>query len=326
MHATGPASDPHSTGPHDGWPPRGYSPQPSRSIALDLLLDKAIDFALIFVGLYAALAVQQWQDGRSEKQAYISLLQDFQRELEANLDQETSIVKDLGAIENTEPGENLGSMQATFDTFFAGLSKDEAVATCLHEQFAAEDTPAVAHAPEGCDALYDAFETAHADGHASFSFSPAVLTPFYRKEVWQLYLADGVKTFRNKALAVDIAEVYANAARIEAQVEHIESTYNDAFTKQVARTAATDMKLAEIVHDERTHHALSRTGLDMLLHVEQDVKEERYGALEVQRKLELEVERMKHTVLLMRQEIEAVQQAIDEELASLGSTNAETQG
>ena len=289
--------------------------------ALELLLDKSIDFALIFVGLYAATALQRCQDTAKEKQEYVSLLQDFKRELTANVEQEASIEKDLGAIDETEPGKNLGPMQKTFKHFFEELEEDEKVVKCLHDEFAVADDPDhPAKPPEGCHELYAKFDKAHGEHKESFSFEPAVLTPFYRKEVWQLYLADGVKTFRNKELAVDIAEVYANAELIEEQVQDIETTYNDAFMAQVGRTAATDMELAEIVHDEETHHGLSAADLTLLLHVDEAIKNEHYASLEVERTLELKVERMKKTVLLMREEIAAVQKAIDAELAAQGSS------
>lgn len=317
---------------------------------LELLVDKSIDFALIFVGLYAATALQRCQDTAKEKDEYVSLLRDFKRELDANIEQEASIEKDLGAIADTTPGANLGPMQETFKHFFEELGEDEKIVHCMHNEFvAAHAEPAAdsgnkgkgkkgkkgkdhgddaqgeaaagdAHGGEDCHALYAQFDESH-ESHdkESFEFKPAVLTPFYRKEVWQLYLADGVKTFRNKELAVRIAEVYANAELIEEQVADIEATYNDAFMAQVGRTAATDMELAEIVHDEETQHALSDADLTMLLHVDEAIKNEHYAALEVERTLELKVERMKNTVLLMREEIEAVQLAIDEELAAQGA-------
>jgi len=301
---------------------------------MELVLDKCIDFVLIFVGLYAATALQRYQDQQQAKDEYVSLLKDFKRELEANLAQEASIEKDLGPIEETEPGKNLGPKQATFTHFFEELSKDEEVVHCLHEEFAAEPVVKIEgsgsehggkeHAnnagkvPEKCHELYAEFDAAHQEHGKSFTFEPAVLTPFYRKEVWQLYLADGVKTFRNKELAVKIAEVYANAELIEEQVEDIETTYNDAFMKQVGRTAATDMELAEIVHDEEERHGLSEQDLELLIHVDEAIKAEHYASLEVERVLELKVQRMKETVMTMRGEIEEVQGSIDEEIERMG--------
>ncbi len=296
--------------------------------ALELLLDKSIDFALIFVGLYAATAVQRCQDTAKDKEEYISLLKDFKRELDANKNQEQSIEKDLGAIDETEPGKNLGPMQETFKHFFEELAEDEKIVQCMHDEFVSAHTTSKkgTHGEEehgedepNCHELYTSFDKAHGNHDAeSFSFKPAVLTPFYRREVWQLYLADGVKNFRNKELAVRIAEVYANADLVEEQVQDIEQTYNDAFMKQVGRTAATDMELAEIVHDEETQHALSDADMTLLLHVDEAIKEEHYATLEVERTIELKAERMKKTVLLMRKEIEEVQAAIDEELGKLG--------
>ena len=301
-------------------PPAAQAPGPkprrkSGWSASELVLDKMIDFLLIFVGLYAATALQRCQDTAKEKGEYISLLKDFKRELQVNLEQEASIEKDLGSITETTPGSNLGPMQSTFTEFFAQLGKDEKIVHCLHEEFVAPTDPSKAHVPEGCHELYEQFDQAHAEPTDSFSFKPAALTPFYRYEVWELYMADGIKTFRNKELAVRIAEVYANAKLIERHVADIEATYNEAFMKQVGRSAATDMELAEIVHDEEQQHGLSKQSLELLLHVDEAIKEEHYAALEAQRILELKVERMKKIVLLMREEIEVVQQSIDEELA-----------
>jgi hypothetical protein len=281
----------------------------------ELVLDKFIDFVLIFIGLYAAIAVQRWQDTAKEKQGYAALLGDFKRELDANLSQEASIEKDLGLIVDTTPGSNLGPMQATFTHFFEELGRDELLVHCLHEEFAAGLKPGETHAREECHPLYAEFDKAHVEPTHSFDFKPAVLTPFYRYEVWELYIADGVTTFRNKELAVRIAEVYSNARLIEKQVADIEATYNDAFMKQVGRSMATDMELAEIVHDEEQEHGLSEQNQTLLIHVAEMIKDEHYASLEVQRILELKVERMKKIVLLMREEIEAVQLAIDEEIA-----------
>ena len=98
---------PHGQGPgQQPYPPQQPAPSPgfqsaaakkrakraeSGGGALELLLDKSIDFALIFVGLYAATALQRCQDTAKEKQEYVSLLKDFKRELDANIEQEASI-------------------------------------------------------------------------------------------------------------------------------------------------------------------------------------------------------------------------------------------
>lgn len=279
--------------------------------------DKFMDFLLIFIGLYAATALQRYQDVLQEKAEYIALLQDFKGELNANLEQEASIEKDLGAIDKVTPGDNLGPMASTFEAFLASIGEDEQVAHCLHVEYAAAVPGHALEVPENCHTLYAKFDKEHGSSESSFAFKPAVLTPFYRYEVWQLYLADGVKTFRNKALAVRIAEVYNNAKLIEKQVADIESTFNDTFMVQVARSAATDSELAEIIHDEETIHSLSPQNQQALIQVTHDVKDERFGATEAKAVLELKVERMKNTVLLLRKEINEVTAALDEELAAI---------
>lgn len=340
-HSPHSAYAPHPQPPAYPPPASSAAPEPPkkgrRKLNLnlrELVVDKSIDFVLIFVGLYAATAVQKYQDTMKEKAEYVSLLKDFRDELSANLQQEESISKDLGEITSTEPGTNLGPMKKPFDDFYAALDEDERIVHCLHSEFAAA-VPAAKDAKgargghgasgkhpakdEKCHTLYAQFEKAHSEAKESFDFSPAVLTPFYRYEVWQLYLADGVKIFRNKELAVKLGEIYSNAKIIEKQVAEIESTYNDAFMKQVGRSAATDAELAEVIHDEETEHGLSPQNQSELLHIAEALKEERYATKEAKSILELKVERMKKTVLLMRKEIEAVRQAIDVELKVVDS-------
>lgn len=292
-----------------------------RLLGSESVRDKFFDFFLIFVGLYAATALQRYQDSAKEKSAYIALLRDFKGELQANLKQEDAIERDLGRIEDATAGSNLGPMKDTFERFFKQLKQDEEVLTCLHEEFAASVKPnEPARANQQCHTLYAALDKVHASHVTSFTFRPAVLTPFYRYEVWQLYMADGVKTFRNKELAVKIGEVYNNARLIEKHVTDIESTYNDSFMKQVGRTAATDLELAEVVHDEEREHGLWQQNQTRLIHISEVMKDEHYSTTEIQHILELKIERMKGIVLVMRAEISAVNLAIDKELRAMGAT------
>ena len=295
--------------------PSQSSSEPKFKLNAELVIDKFIDFVLIFVGLYAATALQRYQDVQREKDEYVALLHDFERELAANLAQEKSIEKDLGALTDTEPGKNLGPMTSTFTHFFEELEVDEHIVHCLHVEFASGIDPEHPHEPSAeCHAAYKKFDQDHQTGGEHFNFKPAVLTPFYRYEVWDMYLADGIKTFRNKELAVKIGEIYNNARIIERQVADIETTYNDAFMTQVGRTAATDLELAEVVHDEETEHGLSAQDQQILINISEAVKEEHYAAVEVRSILELKVERMKRTALLLRQEIVDVTKAIKSEI------------
>lgn len=289
-----------------------------RGLNAEFFLDKSVDFLLIFVGLYAATGVQRCQDLSREKDEYVAMLQDFKSELEANREQEASIVKDLGPIVVGQTPPEIGDMRETFDAYFHELHEDEEVLECLHKEFTVEgglETDADAKAK--CHELYANFLHHHEQPDANFDFKPVVLTPFYRYEVWQMYLANGVRIFKNKELAVKIGEIYNNAKIIEKQVADIETIYNDAFMKQVGRTAATDLELAELVGDEEAEHGLSAERKQLLSHIAEVIKDEHYATKEVKVVLEMNVERMKSTVLIMRAEIDAVTVAIDEELAKV---------
>jgi hypothetical protein len=285
----------------------------------EFFFDKSFDFILIFVGLYAATAVQRCQDLSNEKAEYVAMLGDFKAELQSNREQEQSIVKDLGPIVIGQDPPEIGAMRATFDAYFHELHEDEDVLHCLHDEFTVEGSALSndAAATQKCHALYQTFLDHHKNSEANFNFKPVVLTPFYRYEVWQMYLANGVRIFKNKDLARKIGEIYNNAKIVEKQVANIETRYNDAFMKQVGRTAATDAELAELVADEEAEHGLSAERKLLLQHISGLIKEEHYATKEVKVVLEMEVERMKNTVLIMREEIDAVTVLIDEELGRI---------
>ena len=286
----------------------------------ELFIDKTVDFILIFVGLYAATALQRYQDDQKEKEEYVMLLNDFKHELEANRAQHGTIEQDLGPADQHAAGVVLGPMEATFSRFIKDLDADEDLVHCLHRDFAKGKGKGKGKAPAldpKCKVLYAAFEkeaTEHASGKStSFKFEPATLSPFYRYEVWQLYLANSAKIFQNKELAVKIGEAYNNMHVIEKQVADIEATYNDAFMRQVGRAAATDAELAEIIHDEETDHELSAQDLALLLHIAEAMKEERFGTLEAKSVLELKVRRMKRTVQETNKEIDALVAQVEAE-------------
>jgi len=286
----------------------------------ELFIDKTVDFVLIFVGLYAAVALQRYQDDQKEKEEYVTLLNDFKHELEANRAQHATIEKDLGPADQQDAGVVLGPMEATFRRFIKELDADEDLVHCLHRDFGkAGAKGGKAKAPDPrCRALYVEFEKTaadHASGKSSsFGFEPATLSPFYRYEVWQLYLANSAKIFKNKELAVKLGEVYNNMHVIEKQVADIEVTYNDAFMRQVGRAAATDAELAEVIQDEEADHALSAQDLALLLHIAESMKEERFGALEAKSVLELKVRRLKRTVQDTNKEIDALVTQVETEV------------
>lgn len=295
-----------------------------RKMNWELVIDKVVDFILIFVGLYAATALQRYQDDQKEKDEYAQLLEDFQRELKDNQAQHANIEKDLGAVKELKAGAVLGPMDSMFTKFEKEISSDEELVECLHHEFASQVVVAKPKAKPGtknahCHELYTAFdheatERKKSNAPATQHFEPATLSPFYRYEVWELYLAVGARLFKNKELAVKIGEIYNNARVIEKQVADIEVTYNDTFMKQVGRMSASDAELAEIIHDEETQNGLSAQDLAELKDVGEQMKDERFAVVQARSILEMKVRRMKNTVSLTNGEIDEVVGLIDEEL------------
>lgn len=282
---------------------------------LELSLDKLVDFVLIFIGLYAAMSVERCQDAASERDEYASLLQDFDRELTANVAQEASIVKDLGPIEKVAPPDNLGPLAGTFDAFAKDAAHDQELVHCLRVEFLRSKRVS----DPACHAAFKLFHEEHKNKDhtsAGFAFKPVVLTPFYRYEVWQMYLAGGVKIFKNKELAVQIGEIYNNAHLVEKQVSEIEKLYNDTFMVQSGRALATDMELAELIQEEEEDD-FTAEDRRQLIDVDESLQDERMRVLELRAALALQVERLKNTVLTMRKEIETTRTAITAELGKV---------
>jgi hypothetical protein len=288
------------------------------SVPFELVVDKTIDFILIFVGLYAAMAVDRYLAEQREHEEYLALLADFRTELVANRKQHESIVKDLGPLTETVRGKVLGPMEATFQRFDAEMREDEETVHCLHKQYVSRGGRGKKSAPlpAGCAERLKKFEQVakakHADGAPPFE--PAVLSPFYRYEVWELYVAGGTRIFKNKELAVKIGEIYNNARLIEKQVAEIERAYNDVFMKQVGRMAASEVELLELVEDAEANHDLSPTELIELVHIREAMEDERYDVLESKSVLEARVRRMKSTAHATNDEIDHVAELISKEL------------
>ena len=81
-----------------------------------LLFDKAVDLVLMFLGLYAAMAVQDFADHHKDKQHYKQLIQGFQEELDSNRAQRSNIEEKLGAIDKPK---TIGQAGDSFDFFTA---------------------------------------------------------------------------------------------------------------------------------------------------------------------------------------------------------------
>jgi hypothetical protein len=159
------------------------------------------------------------------------------------------------------------------------------------------------------------FEALEAESDEESPFKPATLTPLYRTEVHQMYLANGIKVFENKELAAKIGEAYTNARLVERRVAEIETRYNDGFMQRAGELEAVGAELEEVLPEDVD---LARQGASIQAKVEQAqsaVKAQRQAVLKIHAVLELEAVRLKELLEKMDAHFVAVAREIDQELA-----------
>lgn len=210
------------------------SQSPSRS----LLFDKGLDLLLMFLGLYAAMAVQDFVDHNKSRGQYKELLAGFQEELESNRDQRATIESKLGPLDQLN---NVGESAKSF-TFFnkqtAYMQRFVRCYTDIRLSKAKRATVSAQHINDCKTFIKGGFklkQPPHLD-----------LSPVYRRDVWRLYLIGGVQLFRefetvsdqprcliegktSKRLAVCIGSVYSELDEVEAQVKGIQSLVNETY-------------------------------------------------------------------------------------------------
>jgi hypothetical protein len=303
-----------------GFPPPASAPPEKRDDdkkidinVWELSIDKTIDFILIFVGLYAALAVQDWLDARKETEDYVKLLDQFRVELEANKGEKSAIEKDLGLIVEREEGKALGPLQKELDRFKAEATEAETLLKCLgvalgvaqKGQPDAEEEKKLAE----CSPILESAEKEQ----ETPPFKPINLTPFYRRDVLAIYMAGGVKTFKNADLAVNITQTYSSTIRIEELVKEVENLYNDEFMKMNGEVRVLEAELTEAMPEGDMTPAVMPQVRAQLLKSAGDIRGLRYDMERLQGKLELKAERLKDRVARMDEEIGKVVESIDAE-------------
>lgn len=290
----------------------------------ELALDKMIDFVLIFVGLYAAIAVQKWQDSAKERDDYVALLGDFKSELTWNQKQREALEKDLGPISEKQSGKALGPMQKAFDDFNKEAHEAEQVLSCVGEivAVAKKGAPSAAQRKriEECAPILEQAEKEGADPSkgekdADEKFRPIDLTPFYRAEVWQLYLANGIRFFQNKDLAVQIGGAYSRAKDIEKSVAEIEALYNDAFIQKTGEVAALSADLEESIPEDADFKSQGDAIGLKLTQVSRDVRGYKFAVIKIENMMELKVIALKVLLADMDKLLITVTEEIEKELA-----------
>ncbi len=207
----------------------------------DLVIDKLIDLVLMFLGLYAAIAVQDLVDAGKERRQYTQLLQGFSDELRNNKKQRVAVEEKLGALD--QPG--IGQVKARVDFFKAQSSYYARYASCYRDLWASQNpkTRALTSATEEelrlcLDVVKGGFKEKDPEHLA--------LTPVYRRDVWRFYLAGGVHLFQEfegknqgarctlngvvvKSLAICIGSTYGELDEIEREVSGLQELVNDTY-------------------------------------------------------------------------------------------------
>ncbi|HEY0705850.1 MAG TPA: hypothetical protein VGG33_03590, partial [Polyangia bacterium] len=148
------------------------------------------------------------------------------------------------------------------------------------------------------------------------AFRPVDLAPHYRTEVHQVYLANGIKVFENKHLAVKIGEAYTLAQEIERGMADIEKRFNDGFMQKAGEQEALSSRIEEAFSPEVLLREPDQARAQ-LAEVTEEVRTQRYVVVEIHKVLEAKVLRIKEMVVRMDAHLAAVAADIDAELARM---------
>lgn len=289
----------------------------------ELFVDKSIDFVIMFVGLYLALAVQDWQDARKEHQDYVALLENFKTEITHNQSEKKSIESSLGPMVADVPEDQaLGSLKKRFDDFRSQAQKAETLFACLETfiSVAGKGQPS----PDEVKKLTECgpvLEEADKAGKEE-DFKPISLSPVYRDDVWQLYLANGVKYFENKDLAIKIGAIYTKLKVIEKSVAEIEATFNESFGQRIGDMMGSVAELEDMIPEGESEAESEKTfrekGPELgvkLGGLTKEMRQHRHAVSKTEAILALKIERLRTLVVDVDKLFAETQAEIDKELA-----------
>lgn len=315
-------------------PPQGEDrePMPWR----ELLTDKAIDVILIPLGLFAALWFQGWVDDKKEQSDYVEQLDGFRGEIAENLRKGQAMASQIGALDVVKGDEALGPLGAVFPQYDAVMAYNADLVECLQIlnlpppkapsaealaelakteegraeiQASIDEGQAREERMKGCDAIISGTRAV-----PEVSFQVVDLSPLYRYEVWQMYLQDGIKLFKDEAarrVGRKLGEAYALAKEVEQRVAEIEELYN---AELVARLGAERALEAEV------HHLLEVKGgtedpAQRFGELAAEARRARYSMLSFEESLATRVARLKSFVSDMAARFTEVDKAVADEVA-----------
>lgn len=290
----------------------------------ELAVDKVIDLVLIFLGLYAAIAVQDCQDRAKEKNDYRELLASFQRELTHNQGQKAVLEDSLGPIGTTEPPDNLGPTKRLFDDFRLQADEADRMLTCTATLLSAMEGPprdrAGAEKLAECAELLEKVEKGETPA-SGMQWKPVSLAPLYREDVWQLYLANGVKVFENKDLAVRIGATYSKVKRVEQAVAEIEAFINEGFMQKIGQVSASMSELEELMpsgEDQKKLKAAVPQLREKFKALSNQIRAHKTSVAQIQAVIELKVQKLKELMVEMDKGFTEAVAAIEAERKAQG--------
>jgi hypothetical protein len=204
-----------------------------------LLVDKLIDLVFMFIGLYLAIAVQDWQDLEKSKEQYKQLISGFLEEVKANQDQKQAVEDQIATVNDFK---NIGQAQIYFDYFHGQSKYFEDFLKTYEAMFILKQKKRTATEEEELKAFI-----AKLREKSTFKKPETFeLTPMYRKDVWNFYLAGGVHLFqtfnrkdqsvkclssdqKTQNLAICIGSTYGFLHEIEKIVDEIQVLVNDTY-------------------------------------------------------------------------------------------------
>ena len=290
-----------------------------------LLFDKSVDLVFMFLGLYAAIAVQDLVDHQKDKQNYQQLLNGFKEELESNQDQRSNIESKLGQIDNLQ---DIGESGDSFNFFSAQGEYMGQFLNCYLDM-KLKSIKKVSLSPERikeCKRVFKKGFKLKAPKHLD-------LSPVYRKDVWRFYLAGGVQLFQvfeskskqprctiegkpSHGLAICIGSIYTVLKKVENQVEEIQNLVNDTyFNRQgILDAEFKGFKRVMKVLGKRTDTEAIDTLKEHTAHLKSDLQQGQQAVDVSLSLMRFKIKQLKKTALSLDQRFNEVIAALNDEI------------
>ena len=146
-------------------------------------------------------------------------------------------------------------------------------------------------------------------------FVPIDLAPLYRYEVWQTYLASGIKLFKDKeakVLGLKLGEVYSAAREVEKRVEDIENMFNDSFMDAKGKIDSLSAEMEDLLGDFDDPDEL-REAQPRLNEMAEEIMESKYDIINIESVIHMKTERLKEYVGDMNKKFDTLKAELEKE-------------